>query len=429
MNYPNLIGKLQKKGIVPGLLAMNNLLEVLGHPEEALRVVHIAGTNGKGSILAFLSSVLQEAGYKTGRYTSPAISCYEERFQINGSNIKKDQLRRYFSIIEKAVSQLEKEKKATPTLFEAETAIAFLYFKEEKTDFALIETGMGGLLDATNAVKHPALTVIASISYDHMAYLGDTLTEIAKQKAGIIKPGVPVIVSENPEEALSVIKEMADRSRSSYRQIMEGEYRVLTEGFDGSSFLWKGTEYHILLPGRHQIANAVTALCAAKHLLSEMPQNDRGDFSREETALLQKDAMLQGLRKTRWPGRLELIKSAPLIFRDGAHNPDGARKLADFLQKHFTNRRILYIMGVLKDKDYERMLAYLLPLSDKAFVFRPDNVRGLDAETLAECVRSFGKEAVICDDVNHALQAARGQAGLEDVLVVCGSLSFMEEMR
>ena len=423
MGEKELISKLKTKGIVPGLKAMEDLLDVLSHPEDSLSVIHIAGTNGKGSVCAFLSRILMEAGFRVGRYVSPTISCYEEHFQINESFIGKDRLSHYYDQVEEAISVLEEGGRATPTLFEAETAIALMYFKDEKVDYAIIETGMGGLMDATNVIQHPVLTIITSISYDHMAYLGDTLAEIAGQKAGIIKPHVPVILSENPQEAAAVVEEKARECDSPLIRVSPGDYEILFEDYDGSSFVWKDQEYRISLPGSHQISNAVTALSAASLLLSTIPP---AAFPQG----LDMDEILKiGLYLTRWPGRLEITGRNPLIYRDGAHNADGALRLSEFLQKHFTNRRIIYIIGVLKDKEYEKMLASMMPLADRAYCFCPNNERGLDADILADCVRSFGKEAVVCADVNEALDAALKYADRQDVLVVWGSLSFMEDMR
>lgn len=444
-NPGELMKKMEKRGIVPGLATTEALMDELGHPEDSLRVVHFAGSNGKGSVIAFLSTILEEAGYKVGCYISPAIRCKEEQFQINGCFIDKEELSLYYDRVGEAAGRLEKAGKDIPTVFEAETALAFLYFKDQKVDYALVETGMGGLLDATNIVKAPALTVITSISYDHMAYLGQTLTEIAGQKAGIIKPEVPVVLAENPEEAAMVIRNRARQCDSELMEIRPDQYQVLSEEYDGSSFMWEGEHFRINLPGRHQVSNAVTALTAAKWLLKGalIKKDDKiqKDYLKKNYDKIQIDDRVKkddrgllmrifrrGLYKTRWPGRLDILGREPLTFLDGAHNPDGARRLAEFLQKHFTNRRIIYIIGVLKDKEYEKMMAYLLPLSQLVYVFKPDNPRGLAADQLAACVRDLGKEAVVCHGVRDALEQARAQALKDDILVICGSLSFMGDL-
>ena len=431
MNYISLIEELKKRGSVPGLDAIEGLLEELGHPEDNLKVVHIAGTNGKGSIFAYLSSILIAAGFKVGRYISPTISCYEERFQINGEYITKDELARLYNIVEEAMKREEEKTGLKPTLFEVETAISFLYFKEEKVDYALIEVGMGGRMDATNVIRHPELTVISSISYDHQAFLGDTLEEIAWQKAGIIKESCPVVLSENSDEVCKVIEQEATKKKVKCIEIKPTDYEVLSETPYGSTFLWKEQRYETKLPGRHQVSNAVTALAASEYLFRKdyEKNNARKAIAEELDEMNVKSAQQGGIIRTCWPGRLEVLKKEPLFYRDGAHNPDGAKKLAAFLQKYFTNKRIIYIMGVLKDKEYKKMLRYLMPMAKEVYVFKPKNERGLSAQILADTIKEVADVSVTIEsDVNAAVFRALDTAKPDDVLVACGSLSFMEEM-
>lgn len=431
MNYISLIEELKKRGSVPGLDAIEGLLEELGHPEDNLKVVHIAGTNGKGSIFAYLSSILIAAGFKVGRYISPTISCYEERFQINGEYITKDELARLYNIVEEAMKREEEKTGLKPTLFEVETAISFLYFKEEKVDYALIEVGMGGRMDATNVIRHPELTVISSISYDHQAFLGDTLEEIAWQKAGIIKESCPVVLSENSDEVCKVIEQEATKKKVKCIEIKPMDYEVLSETPYGSTFLWKEQRYETKLPGRHQVSNAVTALAASEYLFRKdyEKNNARKAIAEELDEMNVKSAQQGGIIRTCWPGRLEVLKKEPLFYRDGAHNPDGAKKLAAFLQKYFTNKKIIYIMGVLKDKEYKKMLRYLMPMAKEVYVFKPKNERGLSAQILADTIKEVADVSVTIEsDVNAAVFRALDTAKPDDVLVACGSLSFMEEM-
>ena len=431
MNYISLIEELKKRGSVPGLDAIEGLLEELGHPEDNLKVVHIAGTNGKGSIFAYLSSILIAAGFKVGRYISPTISCYEERFQINGEYITKDELARLYNIVEEAKKREEEKTGLKPTLFEVETAISFLYFKEEKVDYALIEVGMGGRMDATNVIRHPELTVISSISYDHQAFLGDTLEEIAWQKAGIIKESCPVVLSENSDEVCKVIEQEATKKKVKCIEIKPTDYEVLSETPYGSTFLWKEQRYETKLPGRHQVSNAVTALAASEYLFRKdyEKNNARKAIAEELDEMNVKSAQQGGIIRTCWPGRLEVLKKEPLFYRDGAHNPDGAKKLAAFLQKYFTNKKIIYIMGVLKDKEYKKMLRYLMPMAKEVYVFKPKNERGLSAQILADTIKEVADVSVTIEsDVNAAVFRALDTAKPDDVLVACGSLSFMEEM-
>ena len=431
MNYISLIEELKKRGSVPGLDAIEGLLEELGHPEDNLKIVHIAGTNGKGSIFAYLSSILIAAGFKVGRYISPTISCYEERFQINGEYIIKDKLARLYNIVEEAMKREEEKTGLKPTLFEVETAISFLYFKEEKVDYALIEVGMGGRMDATNVIRHPELTVISSISYDHQAFLGDTLEEIAWQKAGIIKESCPVVLSENSDEVCKVIEQEATKKKVKCIEIKPTDYEVLSETPYGSTFLWKEQRYETKLPGRHQVSNAVTALAASEYLFRKdyEKNNARKAIAKKLDEMNVKSAQQGGIIRTCWPGRLEVLKKEPLFYRDGAHNPDGAKKLAAFLQKYFTNKKIIYIMGVLKDKEYKKMLRYLMPMAREVYVFKPKNERGLSAQILADTIKEVADVSVTIEsDVNAAVFRALDTAKPDDVLVACGSLSFMEEM-
>ena len=431
MNYISLIEELKKRGSVPGLDAIEGLLEELGHPEDKLKIVHIAGTNGKGSIFAYLSSILIAAGFKVGRYISPTISCYEERFQINGEYITKDKLARLYNIVEEAMKREEEKTGLKPTLFEVETAISFLYFKEEKVDYALIEVGMGGRMDATNVIRHPELTVISSISYDHQAFLGDTLEEIAWQKAGIIKESCPVVLSENSDEVCKVIEQEATKKKVKCIEIKPTDYEVLSETPYGSTFLWKEQRYETKLPGRHQVSNAVTALAASEYLFRKdyEKNNARKAIAKKLDEMNVKSAQQGGIIRTCWPGRLEVLKKEPLFYRDGAHNPDGAKKLAAFLQKYFTNKKIIYILGVLKDKEYKKMLRYLMPMAKEVYVFKPKNERGLSAQILADTIKEVADVSVTIEsDVNAAVFRALDTAKPDDVLVACGSLSFMEEM-
>ena len=414
--YQETIEKLNRKGRVFGLDTMTRLLDLLGRPERELKIIHVAGTNGKGSTIAFLDTILRKSGYSVGKYISPTIFCYEERFGINGSYISGDRLEEYYACLEKVMAEMEKEGLTTPTLFEAETAIALMYFRDEKVDYALVEAGLGGASDATNAVEATFMSVITSISEDHKDVLGDTVEAIALQKAGIIRPGVPVVLAVNRDTVVNVIEKTAEQAGSECLCIRPQDYLVLEEGATGNRFLFRGERYSIRMPGGHQTENAMTAVRAAM-LLHTMPGGDRITIR----------AIKEGLEETRWPGRLELIRRNPPFYLDGAHNPDGASKLAVFLEKHFTKKRIIYIMGVLKDKDYHGMLSCLIPLASHVYAFTPANPRGLSAEDLAAAVRAFSVETTVCMDVNEAVELAVAEEKQADCFVLCGSLSFMED--
>ena len=304
----------------------------------------------------------------------------------------------------------------SPTLFEVETAISFLYFAEEQVDFALIETGMGGTMDATNIIEHPLLTVISSISFDHKAVLGDTLEEIASQKAGILKKGVPVVLSENPQNVKKVIEKRASELQSPCFSVSEKDYIIIEENEKGSHFKWNEMSFTTRLPGRHQISNAVTALEAAKQLkLLWDPKNS-----------LSEKALFSGIEKTVWPGRLELLREKPLFYRDGAHNPDAAWKLAQFLEKHFTNKKIIYIMGVLKDKEYEKVIELTHSYADQIItVATPGNPRALPAYDLACEVAKVHRNVTAVDSLEEAVEMSMLLAGKDDVIIAFGSLSYL----
>lgn len=345
MNYEeamNFIQNTSKFGSVLGLDNIKELLERLGNPQDQLKVVHIAGTNGKGSTLAFLAGIFRESGYRAGRYVSPASFCYEERFRINEENISKEDLCFYMEKIKKISDEMVRDGMSHPTMFEIETALSFLYFLDKKVDVVLLETGMGGRLDATNVVKKPIAVIIASIGMDHMQFLGDTIEKIAAEKAGIIKEGCPVISYNNQESVNEVIKEKAKEMHCKVTFVNSEGIRVLSESLNGESFSYRSSDgrwyekIEIPLLGRHQINNAALALEALNtirnyYCISEFQTED-------------------GLRKTIWRGRIEILEKDPLVICDGAHNPDGAKSLLNFLQNNFTNRRLIYIMGVLSEK-------------------------------------------------------------------------------
>ena len=417
MYYQDFVDKLKKRGSVPGLGAIGALLDQLGHPERKLRIIHIAGTNGKGSVSAYLGTILKCAGYHVGRYISPTIQCYEERYQINGGYISREDLENLYDKVYDAILKVEAETEYRPTLFEAETAAAFLYFYVKRTEFAIIECGMGGLLDATNIIEKPYLSVITSISYDHKQFLGDTLEEIARQKGGIIKEGVPIVLAKNLKSVQGVIEALAKEKSAKFVNAADHGLEILDENPEGTAFSLDGKFYETNLAGRHQVDNAVCAILAAEELMND-----------KDVRKITVPAIRQGIGRTRWPGRLELVSRHPLFYRDGAHNPDGARMLSQFLEKYFTNQRIIYIIGVLKDKEYDKMMDQLIPLGSEAYVFRPRNERGLDAETLARTIRRRGIPAKVCQDINESVGLACSHAEGDDVIVACGSLSFMEEM-
>ena len=420
MNYEeamNFIQNTNKFGSVLGLDNIRELLERLGNPQDQLRVVHIAGTNGKGSTLAFLAGIFRESGYRAGRYVSPASFSYEERFRINEENISKKDLCFYMEKIKNVAEEMVKDGLSHPTMFEIETALSFLYFLDKKVDVVLLETGMGGRLDATNVVKKPIATVIASIGMDHMQFLGDTLEKIASEKAGIIKEGCPVISYDNTKE---VIKNKAKQMHAKVTFVNSAGIRVLQESLNGESFSYRSSDgrwyekIEIPLLGRHQINNAALALETLNVIKNYYCISD---FQTED-----------GMRKTIWRGRIEILEREPMVICDGAHNPDGAKSLLSFLQNNFTNQRLIYIMGVLSDKDYEQMVQILAPSADKIYTVAPDNPRALSSRELCNCISKYHQNVEERQRLAECLSEVRQKAEKDDVIIICGTLSFQNEL-
>ncbi len=423
MNYEeamNFIQNTNKFGSVLGLDNIRELLERLGNPQDQLRVVHIAGTNGKGSTLAFLAGIFRESGYRAGRYVSPASFSYEERFRINEENISKKDLCFYMEKIKNVAEEMVKDGLSHPTMFEIETALSFLYFLDKKVDVVLLETGMGGRLDATNVVKKPIATVIASIGMDHMQFLGDTLEKIASEKAGIIKEGCPVISYDNTKEVNEVIKNKAKQMHAKVTFVNSAGIRVLQESLNGESFSYRSSDgrwyekIEIPLLGRHQINNAALALETLNVIKNYYCISD---FQTED-----------GMRKTIWRGRIEILEREPMVICDGAHNPDGAKSLLSFLQNNFTNQRLIYIMGVLSDKDYEQMVQILAPAADKIYTVAPDNPRALSSRELCNCISKYHQNVEERQRLAECLNEVRQKAEKDDVIIICGTLSFQNEL-
>lgn len=416
----NYIQKKNKLGSVLGLDNMKELLRRLGNPQNALKVIHIAGTNGKGSVLACLDAILQAAGYKVGKYISPTVFCYLERFQVNGSYMKEDVFAYDLPRIASVVQDMEEEGFSPVTAFEVETALAFLYFLEEKVDVLLLETGMGGRLDATNVVDKPICTILSSIRLDHMAVLGNTIDAIAYEKCGILRDDVPCVVYPKNQAAMPVILEQC-RLHNITPIVPDLEQFILqNEDLYYETFDYKNVRYQLPLLGEHQIYNAITAI-EAYRIFDEWKNKKQENYNGLKNVNVQK-----GLHNVVWKGRFEILSRTPYIIRDGAHNVDAAIQLKKQLIKHFTKRRIIYIMGVLGDKDYHEMLSILGPLADKAYaVTVPFNARALKAELLADAMREYVDDVTVADTPEQAFELAIQEAEKEDVIVAFGSLYYI----
>lgn len=426
------IEKVSQTGSILGLENIQNLMKELGDVQEKLNIIHIAGTNGKGSTGAFIESVLIEAGYRVGRYTSPAVFEPFEVWRINRENITQEDYLACLEEVRNACERLLAKGLPQPTVFEVETALAFIYFYQKKCDYVLLEVGMGGETDATNLITKPVCSVITSISMDHMQFLGNSLEEIAGVKAGIIKTGCPVVTTGGQKpEVLQVIRDVAVQKGAELfvadvrKAELENEVEDVCQESDGLSKVKVSLDgicyYHeefgyvqLKLAGTYQIENSILAATVCKKVL-QLPD----------------EVILRGLELTTWPGRFEVVSEEPLIILDGAHNEDAAEKLAHTLQKHFTNRRITYIIGVLADKEHAKMLALMLPLAQKVYTVTPPNARALNGEVLANEVRSFGKEAEYCEKMADAVTFAVQEVenGRADVIVAFGSLSYLSALK
>ena len=483
MNYGEVseyIEERNKLGSVPGLDNIKGLLRRLGDPEKGIPAFHIAGTNGKGSIMAYVESVLLEAGLKVGRYISPTIIDYRERWQINKEYISKKACAEVMTDVISAVEDMEKEDEGRPTSFEIETAAAFLWFKRSDCDVILIECGMGGRLDATNVFESTPIDIIASISFDHMQFLGNTLEKITREKLGIVKKGdilVSYPQSEEPERIINNMVKLMDLCDeenmdagseenmdlggeenigagdkenmdagdkenmvlcgeenigagvetgipevSGYFKADRGCISSVEEGLDESSFIYKGERYTIHLAGGAQIYNAVTAIEAINAF--------NGVAGRYGFGSISGDIIKKGLEKTSWQGRFTVLSREPLFIVDGAHNEDAWINLSSDVRKYFTNRKLIYIMGVLKDKEYHKMLDLLTPGMHSAFTVTTDSPRALDGRVLAGLIRDRGIDAVFAESVDKAVKDAVSLAKTipDSVIIACGTLSFVGDV-
>jgi dihydrofolate synthase/folylpolyglutamate synthase len=379
-----------------GLETMRQLLRLMGNPQDSLRFIHIAGTNGKGSVAAMAQAVLTEAGYKTGLYTSPHLVSFCERFQINGNAICEADIVRMIEGIRPLLDRVAAHPEfRQPTFFETVTAIALQYFREQNVDVVVWETGLGGRLDATNVVT-PLVSVITNIAFDHTQYLGETLAQIAGEKCGIIKPGVPVVTAATDPDVLAVIRNHADSQQSP----------VTVVGHDAPI-----GEYPAPLLGRHQIVNCATAVAALRASGLEISDS----------------ALRHGLPRTCWPGRFQVIAGEPTVVLDGAHNAAAAERLADALGEHFARRKLTFILGVLRDKNYDEMCRVLAPLAERVFCTRVNSDRTSEPEQLAALCRSANPRAEVrvFMKLAEAFEAARASGA--DVIVITGSLFLVGE--
>jgi dihydrofolate synthase/folylpolyglutamate synthase len=400
------INNARRFGNLPGVEVMEVVLEKLGHPQRDIPFLHVAGTNGKGSVCAFLSAILQRAGRKTGTFISPHLIDFEERITVNGEQISREAVTRFGNLL------LETDFGVTLTMFDYCLAMALLYFKEQGCDSMIIETGLGGRLDSTNAMGIPAVAVITRIGLDHMAVLGNTLEEIAGEKAGIIKPGAPLVVGVQEPEVTRILTEYYERINGKSLKAQENLRFVEQTDVEIVQHM------KLRMAGTYQWENGAAAMCAARIFLGREAEKS----SLPENA---ENSIREGLGNARWPGRMELLLEDPFLLVDGAHNGSGVAALAGSLRMLYPGEKFHFIMGVMADKDYETMIEELLPLALSFVTYTPDSSRALQGSRLAECIRRRG----VCAEEKTQLAEIAEALKPDAKNIAFGSLYFIGDIK
>ncbi len=397
----------------PGLDRIRELLRRLGDPQRALAFIHVAGTNGKGSVCACLASVLEAAGYRTGLNTSPHLERFSERIRVGGEEISDEDLGAVMDQIRPAAEAMAEH----PTEFELITAAAFLYFRRRRCDVVVLETGLGGTLDASNVIQTPELTVLTAMGMDHAAILGPTLRDIAAAKAGIIKPGAAVVSRGGCPEADAVFRRICRERGAALTELDLSRLTVRQLDLEGAVFDFAPWEaLAIPLAGAYQAENAALALTALELL-------------RAKGWTIPEEAVRRGLAAVRWPGRFEVLGRDPVFLLDGAHNAHGMRAATESLRALFPGKRLTFLLGILADKDAEAMLDLLAPLAERAFVLRPGSPRAMDPAALCALLEARGTEARPCASVEEGVRDALAAAGPSGAVCALGSLYLCGEVR
>ncbi len=411
------INRAKKFGSRLDLTRINKLCALLDHPEKKCRFVHIAGTNGKGSVSVYIENILMQAGYKTGLFTSPFIYDFNERIQINNTPISDGDL---LSVMEQVVLATEKmiaEGFEHPTEFELITAAAFLYFAEKACDIVVLEVGLGGRLDATNVIENPLVSVITSVSFDHTEYLGESLTEIAENKCGIIKQGCPVVsYPYQATETLSVIEKRAQEKSSPYTLCDGEKVKILKSDLSGNSFIYENEVYETALIGAFQVYNALTAICAVKKITSQGYNISNEDIK-------------TGLKNAVWPARFEILSRSPVFIADGSHNEDGMRAFVETAKTALGGKKVICVFGMLRDKEYDACLKSLSEISDTVIVTEVENPRRETAENLEKTAKKYFKTVYAENENIKAVERAKQLVKQDDVIVALGSLYMMKNIK
>lgn len=424
MEYQEAIRYLEEEvgfASVPGLARMQCLCEKLGNPERKLSVVHIGGTNGKGSAVAMLSSVLAATGYRVGAFTSPHLERYNERYRINGAEISDADFAQEISLMRQICDTLQEEGKPHPTLFEILTGAAFHYFYTQQVDILILEVGLGGKFDATNVVPCPLLSVLMSISMDHTDFLGDTLAQIAAEKAGIIKKNCPVVLYPQEKTVYNIIKEAANRANAPLYCPENAEIRIALQTLAGTVFSVKSEQLsfeqlELSLLGSYQLQNCLTVLEACSVL-------------QKNGLAISEKAIRSGLCNVRWAGRMEICGREPLVILDGAHNADGIARLAESLALYFHDKKATLILGVLGDKEYKKMAEQILPFSHTLILTEPHSERKLDAFALAHSIVHYNGRIYVEREIEAAYEKALSLTPKTGIILCCGSLYMIGAMR
>lgn len=408
-----------KFGSKLGLENIRYLLQKLDNPQKSLKFVHVAGTNGKGSTSSFIASVLIEAGYKTGLYTSPFIEVFNERMRINGIYITDEELSELTGEVKIAIDEMLSEGCNHPTEFEVVTAIAMLYYKKHQCDIVILEVGLGGRLDATNVIETPLVSVITPLSLDHTDYLGNTLAEIANEKAGIIKPKGITVCHPQPVEAMEVIRKISEKQGNLLIEAPVEKARMIRDEILGLAFEYEGIQYQLKMIAPYQMQNAVVAIEALKLL------KEKHGFDFTEVMLV------KGINDTRWLGRLEILRESPMTIIDGAHNTHGIRGLSEAVQTLFKNEKITAILGILEDKDIKGMLDEICPYIHNVIVTKPNNPRALSAFELSKRLEAYEHLEILYvdDQIESAVAYAEAHKDELGVMIYFGSLYMIGEVR
>lgn len=420
------LASVNQYGSVLGLENIKELLNGLGNPQDRLSFVHIAGTNGKGSVGAFIASILTKAGYYVGRYISPVVLEYRESIQTMRNNgtpvyIKEENIARHLSQIKKVIENMLKKGKTHPTPFEIETAMAFLEFAEQKCDLVVLEVGLGGRLDSTNIIKTTKCAVLTSISMDHIGILGDTLDKIAYEKAGIIKENIPVVSAIQEEMVEHAIREQAKEKNASLTFVKEASISKIKYTLDKTTFFYQNDEMGVrenietTLLGEYQPYNISTAietvLCLKKNGFQ-----------------ISWDNIKEGIKATVWHGRFEIVHKSPIVIIDGAHNENAAISLRKSMDFYFKGKRIFAVLGIFADKEYEKILETTLDCIEKVFAIKPKNHRSLCSKELASVASKYCNKTEDARTTENAIKLALNEAKEEDIILVYGSLSYLHEV-